>query len=157
MPSPGIFPTQGWNPDLPHCRQILQQLSHWSGLPFPPPGDLPDPGIELRPPTLRALSLSHWTTREVPYVCTLKAPSPPNTFLHASLARFGYMPFPRLVTEKVKVAQSCPTFCNPMVDTVPGILQTRILEWVAFAFSRDLPNPGIKLRSSTLQADLFTR
>ena len=21
---------------------------YWSGLPFPPPGDLPDPGIELR-------------------------------------------------------------------------------------------------------------
>ena len=24
----GIFPTQGLNPDLPHCRQILYQLSH---------------------------------------------------------------------------------------------------------------------------------
>ena len=24
----GIFPTQGWNPCLPHCRQILYQLSH---------------------------------------------------------------------------------------------------------------------------------
>ena len=24
----GIFPTQGWNPGLPHCRQILYQLSH---------------------------------------------------------------------------------------------------------------------------------
>ena len=23
-----IFPTQGWNPGLPHCRQILYQLSH---------------------------------------------------------------------------------------------------------------------------------
>ena len=26
--SRGIFPTQGSNPDLPHCRQILYQLSH---------------------------------------------------------------------------------------------------------------------------------
>ena len=25
----------------------------WSGLPFPPPGDLPDPGIEPRSPTLQ--------------------------------------------------------------------------------------------------------
>ena len=25
---PGIFPTQGWNPGLPHCRQILYQLTH---------------------------------------------------------------------------------------------------------------------------------
>ena len=24
----GIFPTQGLNPGLPHCRQILHQLSH---------------------------------------------------------------------------------------------------------------------------------
>ena len=31
---------------------------------------------------------------------------------------------------KVKVAQSCPTLCNPMDCTVHGILQARILEWV---------------------------
>ena len=24
----GIFPTEGWNPGLPHCRWILYQLSH---------------------------------------------------------------------------------------------------------------------------------
>ena len=28
--SKGIFPTQGWKPDLPHCGQILYQLSHKS-------------------------------------------------------------------------------------------------------------------------------
>ena len=38
------------------------------------------------------------------------------------------------------VAQSCPTLCNPMNcsppgSSVPGILQARILEWVAIAFS----------------------
>ena len=35
---------------------------------------------------------------------------------------------------KVKVAQLCPTLCNPMDYTVHGILQARILEWVAFPF-----------------------
>ena len=29
----------------------------WSGLPFPSPGDLPDPGVERRSPTLQADSL----------------------------------------------------------------------------------------------------
>ena len=29
----GIFPTQGWNPSLPHCRQILYQLSQADSLP----------------------------------------------------------------------------------------------------------------------------
>ena len=37
---------------------------------------------------------------------------------------------------KAKVAQSCPTLCDPMDYTVHGILQARILEWVAFPFSR---------------------
>ena len=31
--------------------------------------------------------------------------------------------------------------------TVRGILQARILEWVAMPSSRDLPDPGIKLSS----------
>ena len=57
--------------------------------------------------------------------------------------------------KKVKVAQSCPTLCIPMDYTVRGILQARILEWVAFPFSRDLPNPGIEPRSSALQADSY--
>jgi len=37
---------------------------------------------------------------------------------------------------KVKVARSCPTPCDPMDYAVHGILQARILEWVAFHFSR---------------------
>ena len=28
----GIFPTQGWNPGLPHCRRILYQLSYQGSL-----------------------------------------------------------------------------------------------------------------------------
>ena len=36
----------------------------------------------------------------------------------------------------VKVTQSCPTLCNPMDYTVHGILQARILEWIAIPFSR---------------------
>ena len=43
----------------------------------------------------------------------------------------------------VKVTQSCPTLCDPMGYTVHGILQARLLEWVAFPFSGDLPNPGL--------------
>ena len=34
-----------------------------------------------------------------------------------------------------------------------GVLQARILEWVAFPFSRDLPNPGIEPKSPSLQVD----
>ena len=34
-----------------------------------------------------------------------------------------------------------------------GILQARVLEWVAMPSSRDLPNPGVESRSPALQAD----
>ena len=59
----GIFPTQGSNPDLPHCRWILYHLSP-QGSPrilervaFPSLADLPDPGIEPSSPELQADSL----------------------------------------------------------------------------------------------------
>ena len=52
-----------------------------------------------------------------------------------------------LSESEVKVSQSCLTPCDPMDYTVHGILQARILEWVAF------PNPGIEPRSPALQAD----
>ena len=53
---------------------------------------------------------------------------------------------------KVYVAQSCPTLGDPM-DCIHGILQARILEWVAFPLPGDLPNPGIEPMSPPLQAD----
>ena len=48
---------------------------------------------------------------------------------------------------KVKVALSRLTLCDPMDCTVHRILQARILEWVAFPFSRGYSQP----RSPALQ------
>ena len=45
----------------------------------------------------------------------------------------------RLERRWVKVTQSCPTVCEPMDCIVHGIPRARILEWVAFPFSGDLP------------------
>ena len=60
---------------------------------------------------------------------------------------------------KVKVAQSRPTLCDPMDCSLPassvhGILQARILAWVAALFSvGDLPNGGYEPRPLALQVD----
>ena len=48
-----------------------------------------------------------------------------------------------------KSLQSCLTLCHPMDCSLPGssvhgILQARILEWVAYPPPRDLPDPGIE-------------
>ena len=40
---------------------------------------------------------------------------------------------------------------------VHGILQARILEWVAFPFSRDLPKPGIEPMSPVLAGGFLTK
>jgi len=42
---------------------------------------------------------------------------------------------------------------NPEGSSAHGILQARILEWVAISYLKGLPNPGIKPRSPALQAD----
>ena len=112
-------------PQAPLSMGFSRQ-EYCSGLPCPPPRDLPDPRIELTSLTSPALAGRFFITWEAHTVC-LKV--------------------------KVKVAQLCPTLCDPIDYTVPGILHARMLEWVAFPFSRDLPNPGIKPRSPALQAD----
>ena len=62
------------------------------------------------------------------------------------------------------VAQACPTLCDPMDCSLPGssvhgILQARVLEWVAISYSRDLLDPGIEPTSAgspELAGRLFT-
>ena len=57
---------------------------------------------------------------------------------------------------KVKVAQSCPTLCDPMDCTVHGILQARILEWVAFLLSRRSSQPRDQIQVFRLAGRFFT-
>ena len=56
------------------------------------------------------------------------------------------------VIVKVKVTQLGPTLCNPVDYTVHGILQARILEWVAIPLSRASSQLGIEPKSPALQA-----
>ena len=56
----------------------------------------------------------------------------------------------------LKVAQSCPTLCNPMDYTVHGILQARILEWVAIPFSSESSLPRNWTGVSCIAGRFFT-
>ena len=60
------------------------------------------------------------------------------------------------VSKWSEVTQSCPTLCDPMDCSLPGfsvhgILQARVVEWVAISFSRGSSDPGIEPGSPTLQ------
>ena len=57
-----------------------------------------------------------------------------------------------------KSLQLCPTLCDPIDYSLPGfsvhgILQARILKWVAIPFPVELPDPGIEPCSPELQGD----
>ena len=57
---------------------------------------------------------------------------------------------------ELKVAQWCPTLCNPMDYTAHGILQARILEWVALPFSRGSFQPRDQTQVSHIAGRFFT-
>ena len=57
---------------------------------------------------------------------------------------------------KVKAAQSCPTLCDPVDYTVHGILQVRILEWVAFPFSRGSSQSRDRTQVFHIAGEFFT-
>ena len=103
--------------------------SHWSG--SPSPGDLPNPGIEPRSPALQADSLPtepqrkpNIDPRDPKYIDI-----PQNTIL------LHYMEDIMMTS----MSDSCdPMDCSPPGSSVHGILQVRILEWVAISFSRGL-------------------
>ena len=56
----------------------------------------------------------------------------------------------------MNVAQSCPTLCGPMDNTIHGILQARILEWVGFPISRGSSQPRDQTQVSCIAGRFLT-
>ena len=103
----------------------FSRQEYWNGLPFPPPGDLPDPRIKPKPPALQADSLLSEPPRKLQH----QGP-------HLQLNRLSSS----LIAVSPKSLQLCPTLCDPIDSSppgspVPGILQARTLEWVAISLS----------------------
>ena len=64
------------------------------------------------------------------------------------------------IPKKSEVAQSCPTLCYPVDCSLPGssihgILQARILEWVAISFSRGSSQPRDQTQVSCIAGRCF--
>ena len=116
----------------------FSRQEYWSGLPFPSPGDLPDPGIEPRSPALQADAL----TSEPPGKQRVQH----NWMTSLSLT----------LSLHAKSLQSCLTLCDPLDYTLHGILQARILEWTAIPFSRGSSQPRDWTRVSHIVGRRFT-
>ena len=81
----------------PPLSMGFSRQEHWSGLPCPPPRDLPDPGIKpmyLMSPALAGGFFTTSATWESPVVHSVQFSS---------------------------VAHSCPTLCDPMNHSTPGL------------------------------------
>ena len=134
-----------------HLSMGFSRQEYWSGLPCPPPADLLTQGSN---PSLLCLLhwrwiLYHWATWEAPecvallckiyvlwWVTTLKVWKP-EWLQPKQLEIYGAAP----ACVHAKPLQSCPnlcdpTDCSPPGSSVHGILQARILEWVAMPSSR---------------------
>ena len=95
----------------------FSRQEYYSGLLFPSPGDLSDPGIEPRSPALQADSL-------------------PTELQGKSCVKYA------AAAAAAKSLQSCPTLhdpmdCSPPGSSIRGIFQARVLEWGAIAFSKE--------------------
>ena len=80
----------------------FSRQEYWGALPCPPPGNLPNPGIEPRSPTLQADSLP-----------TEPLGKPKNTGV-------GSLPLLQGKNQFSSVTQSYPTLCDPMNRSTPG-------------------------------------
>ena len=112
----------------------FSRQEYWNGLPFSSPGDSTNLGIKSTSPTLAGGFFYHWATRKGPR-CIYQSE---NNSVHS------------------KLLQSCLTLCGHMIcspsgSSVHGILQTRILEWVAMPVS----NNSVLLQTLVVQGIFF--
>ena len=107
----------------------FSRQKYWSGLPFPSPEDLPDPGVKPRSPALQADAL------------TSEPPGKP----------LCYLPF----SDSVQSLSGVWLFVTPWTVTCQASLSlefSRQEYWSGLPFPspEDLPDPGIELGSPTL-------
>ena len=114
----------------------------WSRLSFPTPGDFPDPGIEPESFVSSAYSL--------PFAPTGKPHNGMGNWLVPTVSS------KHLIQREVKITQLCLTLCDPMDYTVHGVLQVRILEWVAVPLSRESSQPRDRTQISCIAGGFFT-
>ena len=157
----GIFPTQGSNGGLLHCRRILYQLSYQESF------------MRLRYGVLRKFKtqLSGWidllTSKKVwTEVATADQLFHINQTLQTGEGLTGQLdhlgeegPGYQLLASEVKVAQSCPTLCNRGVAWLHGLYSP----WNSLGQNTGVgslsllqgifPTPGIERGSRTLQVD----
>ena len=140
----------------------FSRQKYWSEMPFPTPGHHPNSGIEPTSLVSSALAGRSFTTsllgkhdRDVFYLPKCLSPfSLKSTDLISVTIDFFFY-------SSHLVTQSGPTLCdpkdcNPPGFSVHGLLQARILGWVAISFSRGSSRPRDRTPVSCIAGRFFT-
>ena len=134
----------------------FSRQEYWSGLPCPPPRDLPNQGSNPGLPYCRQIlyHLSHQGSPKVkvsllcPTLCDPGQNSPgQNTGVGSCSPLHGIFPTQGLSPSLLH--------CRGILYQLSHQGSPRILEWVAYPCPVDLPDPGIKLGSYALQEDFL--
>ena len=129
----------------------FSRQQYWSGLPFPSPGDLPNPAIKPRSPALQTDALpSEPPGKSINGVSALLKQGKADTCGLTIYSIYSFM--------KVKLFSRVRLFATPWTVTYQALLSmgfSRQEYWNGLPFPSpgDLPNPAIKPRSPALQAD----
>ena len=115
----------------------------WSGLPFPPPGDLPNLEIQLTSlftsSAVTGKFFTTSTTSEAIYTCICICEC---ICIYISWTKSSFGFFCSTYTQLLRHVWLCnPMDCSPPGSPVHGIFQARILEWVAISSSRGSSQP----------------
>ena len=155
------------------CPWGFSRQKYWSESPYPPPGDLPNPGTEPMSPASPAMQADSLPTEPLgkPHASLMlllllsrfsrvRLCATPETAAHQAPPSLGFswqehwsgLPFPSPMRES-EVAQSCPTLsdrmdCSPPGSSVHGIFQARVLEWTNSYNSQE--NKNLKNRGTEL-------
>ena len=147
----GIFPTQGSNPGLPHCRQIICLLSH-QGSPIIFSVNKPLLLVRKTLLTVRLWALKRRVQFKVGQ-CLKQQPVGNNLYSWTSITVPGSLTTstrPQIGMQEYwwwfgLITKSCPTLVTPWTSllgfSVHVILQARRLEWVVISFSRESSQP----------------
>ena len=131
-------------PQAPLSMEFSRQ-EYWHGLPCPSPGDLPDPGIKPRSPALQA-DFYHLSWFIIKWHLALALIKSVPLIYACMPIHFSLICDPGLCD---------PMDCSPPGSSVHGILQARILEWVAISFSRESSRPRDRTQISRIAGRRF--
>ena len=115
----------------------FSRQEYWTGLPCPPPGDLPNPGIKLRSPTLQADSLSS------------RSPGKPKNTGVGSLS----------LLQGIFLSQELNwglLHCRWILHQLSHKGSPRTLDWVAMPSSRGSSQPRDQIQVSHIAGRFFT-